>query len=196
MATLLLSQGIPMIVGGDEQARTQGGNNNAYCQDNQVSWFDWEAADGAMTAYTQRLIELRRQHPVFRRRRYFQGRALHGQDADIAWFRPDGVEMTEHDWRSGFAKSMAVFLNGDAIPDPGPRGEHITDDSFLVLFNAHHERLDFVLPESVGTAWVSVVDTFDALAEGERYKLGDVGKVEGRSLVVMRRMGPAERPAG
>jgi glycogen operon protein len=189
MATLLLSQGIPMIVGGDEQARSQGGNNNAYCQDNEVSWFDWEAADGAMIAYTQRLIELRRQHPVFRRRRYFQGQALYGQDADIAWFRPDGMEMTEHDWRSGFAKSMGVFLNGDAIPDPGPRGEQITDDSFLLLFNAHHERLNFVLPGSVGTAWVSVVDTFDALAEGERYKRGDVRKVEGRSLVVLRRMG-------
>ena len=116
LATLLLSQGIPMMLGGDEMGRTQDGNNNAYCQDNEISWFDWDSMDGSLVAFTSRLIALRRDHPVFRRRRWFHGRPLHGKDiVDVAWFRPDGTEMEESDWESGFAKSIAVFLNGDAI---------------------------------------------------------------------------------
>ncbi|MDQ1356266.1 MAG: isoamylase, partial [Acidimicrobiaceae bacterium] len=130
LATLLLSQGIPMLLGGDEMGRTQDGNNNAYCQDNELSWFDWEHQDGSLIAFTQRLLAIRRHHPVFRRREYFQGRALHGGGIDdVAWFGPDGSEMSEDDWQEGYAKSMAVFLNGEAIPGPDNRGDRIVDDT-------------------------------------------------------------------
>ena len=190
LATLFLSQGIPMLLGGDEMARTQGGNNNAYCQDNETSWFDWEHTDGELVAFTQRLINLRRRHPVFRRREYFQGRALHGQGEDIAWFGPDGSEMSEEDWGSGFAKSMAVFLNGEAIPSPDNRGERITDDSFLVVFNAHHEPMTFTLPpERFGPRWIRTLDTADVLDEGEQVGAGGKAIVQDRSLVLFRRIG-------
>ena len=189
LTTLFLSQGIPMLLGGDEMARTQGGNNNAYCQDNEVSWFDWLDGDIALGLFTQRLIEFRKSHPVFRRRRYFQGRPLHGETvADIAWFRPDGVEMTEEDWQTGHAKSMAVFLNGEAIPTPDPRGERIIDDSFLVVFNAHHEELTFTCPgEAIGKSWVNVLSTDDGLVGGERYDAGGEVSLVGRSVLVLRR---------
>jgi isoamylase len=190
LATLLLSQGIPMLLGGDEMARTQGGNNNAYCQDNETSWFDWERTDGELVAFTHRLINLRRRHPVFRRREYFQGRALHGQDEDIAWFAPDGTEMSEQDWGSGYAKSMAVFLNGEAIPSPDSRGEQITDDSFLVVFNAHHESLTFTMPpERFGPRWIRTLDTADVMDEGEQVGAGGKAVVQDRSLVLFRRIG-------
>jgi glycogen operon protein len=180
-----------MLLGGDEMGRTQGGNNNAYCQDNEVSWFDWDAQDGALVAFTQRLIELRREHPTFRRRRYFQGRALHGSEVgDIAWFRPDGSERTDEDWNEGYAKSIAVFLNGDAIPTPDLRGERVIDDSFIVLFNAHHEPLAFVLPPvEWGERWVKVLDTADSLSEGDQSKAGEELPVEARTLVLLRRVG-------
>ncbi|MBI2708850.1 MAG: glycogen debranching protein GlgX [Actinobacteria bacterium] len=190
LATLLLSQGIPMILGGDEQARTQAGNNNAYCQDNEVSWFDWERADGALTAFTLRLIELRKRHPVFHRRRWFLGRPLRGSGvADIAWLRPDGEEMADDDWEQGYARSVGVFLNGDAIPDPDPRGERIVDDSFLVLFNASDDEIDFTLPARLGERWVKVLDTDDGLTEGEQRKGGEVLAVPARSLSLLRRAG-------
>ena len=189
LVTLFLSQGIPMLLGGDEMARTQGGNNNAYCQDNEVSWFDWDNQDVALGLFTQRLIEFRKDHPVFRRRRFFQGRALHGDGvADIAWFRPDGEEMSDDDWQSGYAKSMAVFLNGEAIPTPDPRGERIEDDSFLVVFNAHHEDLDFTCPgEAIGKSWVNVLSTDESLVGGERYDAGGEIPLSARSIVVLRR---------
>ena len=192
LATLLLSQGIPMILGGDEMGRTQGGNNNAYCQDNETSWFDWEDLDGTLVAFTTRMVALRREHPVFRRRRWFLGRPLHGKGiADLAWFRPDGTEMEEKDWESGFAKSMAVFLNGNAIASTDARGARVVDDSFLVVFNAHHEEVDFTLPpDHFSSRWVKVVDTADAFAEGEQLKAGDSLEVSGRSLTVLRATGP------
>jgi isoamylase len=191
LATLLLSQGVPMVLGGDEMGRTQHGNNNAYCQDNEVSWFDWENQDGALVAFTQRLIALRRSHPVFRRRHFFQGQPLHGTDvSDIAWFRADGSEMTDDDWRHGVAKTLAIFLNGDAIPDLDARGQRVVDDSFLVLFNAHHEPVEFGLPaERFGERWVKIVDTADEFDEGVQLKAGDALDVEGRSLVLLRRGG-------
>jgi isoamylase len=191
LATLMLSQGVPMLLGGDEMGRTQGGNNNAYCQDNEVSWFDWDAQDGALVAFTQRLIRLRKTHPVFRRRHFFQGQPLHGEGvSDIDWFRSDGTEMTDADWREGYAKTLGVFLNGDAIPDLGARGERITDDSFLVLFNAHFEEVDFVLPpEQFGERWVKVLDTADAFDEGAQIKAAETLCVESRSLVLFRRGG-------
>ncbi|HUP69965.1 MAG TPA: glycogen debranching protein GlgX [Acidimicrobiales bacterium] len=191
LATLLFSQGVPMILGGDEIGRTQQGDNNAYCQDNEISWFDWEGQDGALTAFTSRLISLRKTHPVFRRRRFFQGRPIHGdQSRDIAWFRPDGSEMTEKDWHEGFAKSIIVFLNGEAISSPDSRGEPIVGESFLVVFNGHHEALDFTMPAPVfGDRWVSTVDTADALREGEQTKAGEQLTLEGRSVILLRRAG-------
>ncbi len=190
LATLMLSQGIPMLLGGDEMARTQQGNNNAYCQDNEISWYDWEHQDGGLIAFTQRLIALRKHHPVFRRREYFQGRALHGGCDDIAWFGPDGTEMSETDWQEGYAKSMAVFLNGEAIPSPDSRGDRVVDDTFLVLFNAHHEPIDFALPEErFGKRWIRTLDTADTLAEGDQVDADQTTRVEARSLVVLRRVG-------
>ncbi|MDQ1391121.1 MAG: isoamylase [Acidimicrobiaceae bacterium] len=191
LATLLLSQGIPMLLGGDEMARTQGGNNNAYCQDNETSWFDWEHQDGSLIAFTQRLLAIRRHHPVFRRREYFQGRALHGGGVDdVAWFGPDGSEMSEDDWQEGYAKSMAVFLNGEAIPGPDSRGDRIVDDTFLVLFNAHHEPIDFTLPEErFGKRWIRTLDTADAMAEGDQVDANQQTQIQGRSLTLLRRVG-------
>jgi glycogen operon protein len=191
LATLLLSQGIPMLLGGDEMGRTQDGNNNAYCQDNELSWFDWEHQDGSLIAFTQRLLAIRRHHPVFRRREYFQGRALHGGGIDdVAWFGPDGSEMSEDDWQEGYAKSMAVFLNGEAIPGPDNRGDRIVDDTFLVVFNAHHEPIDFTLPdERFGKRWIRTLDTADALAEGEQVDANQQTQVQGRSLTLLRRVG-------
>ena len=163
LTTLLLSQGVPMLLAGDEIGRTQHGNNNAYCQDNELSWIDWENADLDLLYFTVSLLAFRRAHPVFRRRRWFQGRPLHGKDVrDIAWFTPQGQEMSDDDWNVGFAKSLTVYLNGNAIPSRGPRGEAIVDDTFLLCFNAHYEPLTFTLPEQkFGVRWHRVVDTAD-----------------------------------
>jgi isoamylase len=139
LATLCLSQGVPMLLGGDEVGRSQRGNNNAYCQDNELSWYDWEHADHVLLEFTRRLIALRREHPVFHRRRWFQDRPL--RVTDIGWFALDGQEMSEEQWTQVFAKSLGVFLNGEAIASRGPQGDRIRDDSFYVLFNAHHEPL-------------------------------------------------------
>ncbi|HEU4521236.1 MAG TPA: glycogen debranching protein GlgX, partial [Thermoanaerobaculia bacterium] len=136
ITTLFTSQGVPMLLGGDEIGRTQRGNNNAYCQDSEISWFDWQNPDLELMAFTARVIKFRREHPVFTRRRWFMGRPLRGADvSDIGWFKPDGEEMTDADWQSGFARSVGVFLNGRAIPTPDGRGEPIVDDSFYLLFN-------------------------------------------------------------
>ncbi len=192
LTTLFLSQGIPMLLGGDEFSRTQGGNNNAYCQDNEISWYDWDAArqHDTLLEFTRKLSRLRHEHPVFRRRRYFQGRPLRGSDvADIGWYTPDGSVMDDDDWESGFAKSITVFLNGDAIREPDARGERITDASFFLLFNAHHEAIDFVLPEGeFGDSFVVEIDTARPVPVEERYvKPGGDIRVEARSMLVLRR---------
>ncbi|HVG06150.1 MAG TPA: glycogen debranching protein GlgX [Thermoanaerobaculia bacterium] len=196
LATLLLSQGIPMLLGGDEMGRTQRGNNNAYCHDSEVSWFDWENADESLVAFTAKLIGLRRDHPVFRRRRWFKGRSGEGQgkggwdQPDIAWFRPDGEEMDDQDWGSGFAKSLGVFLNGQAIPSLDPRGNRVVDDSFYLLFNAHDEALPFRLPKRPewGESWVRVLDTAEGFLQGgETVSAGSEVRVEARSLVLLKR---------
>ncbi|MCL1593841.1 MAG: glycogen debranching protein GlgX, partial [Actinomycetia bacterium] len=140
LTSLMLSQGVPMLLGGDELGRTQKGNNNAYCQDNEVSWYDWTNIDSDMLSYTRELVRVRREHPVFRRRRWFEGRSVRGSDRhDIAWYNTDGTPMSDDDWNRGHAKSLAVYLNGNAIPTLDARGERVIDDSFLVLFNAHSE---------------------------------------------------------
>ena len=161
MFTLLTSQGIPMILGGDEMGRTQGGNNNAYCQDNEISWFDWEQLDAEMMAFTARLIALRLDHPVLHRRDFFHGRPIHGADVrDLNWFNINGDEMSDDEWNEGFAKSLMVFLNGDGIPYMGARGEPVRDQSMLLLFNAYHETLPFTLPgPEFGATWEVHVDT-------------------------------------
>jgi isoamylase len=161
MFTLLTSQGIPMLLGGDEMGRTQGGNNNAYCQDNEISWFDWEHVNHDMAAFTARLVALRLAHPVLHRRDFFHGRPIHGQDVrDVNWLNISGDEMSDEEWSEGYAKSLMVFLNGEGIPYMGLRGEPVRDDSMLILFNAYHEPLPFTLPgPEFGDSWEVVVDT-------------------------------------
>jgi isoamylase len=160
LTTLFLSQGIPMLLGGDEISRTQQGNNNAYCQDNEISWFHWTEADPDLLEFTTSLIQLRKDHPVFRRRKYFMGRSIRGDKmCDIAWFRPDGKEMSEEDWSVGHSKSVAIFLNGRGLSDLDVTGEPIKDDSFTILFNAHYEPLEFTLPDSIIPQWYLVLDT-------------------------------------
>ncbi|ASO21369.1 glycogen operon protein [Actinoalloteichus hoggarensis] len=171
LATLLLSQGTPMLLHGDELGRTQRGNNNAYCQDNDVSWVDWSrAADHEdLVDFVSALNRLRRNHPVFRRRRFFAGRPIRTGDElrDLAWFTPSGDEMTEHDWDVPFGRAVTVFLNGDGIPDRDRRGERVTDDSFLLCFNAHGQELEVTLPgPDYGLEWTVVVDTASGAVHG------------------------------
>ncbi|MGA7689457.1 MAG: glycogen debranching protein GlgX [Jiangellales bacterium] len=192
LATLLLSQGVPMLAHGDELGRTQQGNNNVYCQDNQLSWIDWSDVDTELLAFTRMLTELRADHPVLRRRRFFDGHGS-GPDeevGDIVWFRPDGTIMTSDDWRTGYARSLAAFLNGEAIPHPGPRGEQIVDDSFLLLFHAGHEDIDVTVPQAwLGEAWAFVLDTADPdAADRAPVGPGDEVALTARSVVVLRRL--------
>ena len=197
LATLLLSQGVPMMLHGDEVGRTQHGNNNGYCQDNEISWVDWspKAVDTALLEFTQRLIHLRRDHPVFRRRRFFQGADVRGASGDdeIAWFRPDGEHMGDEDWTGGYARSLAVFLNGGRLPDVDARGEPVRDDSFLVLMNAHDQSVDFVLPDGpFGEAWTVQLDTADDAAglatdPAREVTAGAVRVVAAHGLVLLRR---------
>jgi len=189
LSTLLLSQGVPMLLGGDEMGRTQQGNNNAYCQDNDISWYDWGNVEDALLFFCQRIIRYRKEHPVFRRRRWFQGQPIHGSEVqDIAWFTLEGEQMAEKDWEQGYAKSLGVFLNGKTIPNPNPRGEPVTDDSFYIIFNAHHEALDFTLPGTYwGARWLKELDTKIGWPEDkESFKARDIITVEARCLVVLR----------
>ncbi|GCD34024.1 glycogen operon protein GlgX homolog [Streptomyces chrestomyceticus JCM 4735] len=250
IATLLLSQGVPMLSHGDEFGRTQNGNNNAYCQDNELAWVRWpgtggpgpesgedvpgasgsgatadpgaEAADDVQTdspadlsdsdlqeqreqaavreegremlAFVRQMVWLRRDHPVFRRRRFFHGRPMegtHDELSDIAWFTAEGEEMRQRDWQAAHAKSLTVFLNGSAITEPGPRGERITDDSFLLMFNAHGDDREFTVPVDHGRQWQAVVDTAhpEVVADGGGLKAqaGDQLTLLGRSMMVLQR---------
>jgi glycogen operon protein len=193
LTTLLLSQGVPMLLHGDEVGRTQRGNNNVYAQDNELAWIDWADAreHSVLLDFVSEVTALRRKHPVFRRRRFFAGRPARGSlgSADIAWLRPTGEEMTDEDWESGFAKSLAVFLNGDAIRESDARGEPVHDDSFLLLLNAHHESIEFTLPDKVlGASWVVEIDTALPVSAEERHaKAGEKVHVDARSMVVLRR---------
>jgi glycogen operon protein len=192
LTTLLFSQGVPMMLHGDELGRTQGGNNNGYCQDNDISWIQWvlDEDDQKLLVFTQSLVKLRREHQVFRRRRFFAGNADHGGESelgDIAWFTPEAQHMDEEAWSNGQARSLMIFLNGSAIPEPDPRGQQILDDSFLVMFNAHDEALAFTLPdEEYGAQWIPVIDT--ARHEIEATPLDPTWQiqVQARSIVVLR----------
>ena len=194
--TLLLSQGVPMISGGDEIGRTQKGNNNGYCQDNELSWFDWENFDEKLLNFTRSLIALRRKHRIFARRRWFQGRPLHGSGVkDLAWFTPQAKEMSEEDWKAGFAKSLAVFFNGDAIASTDIYGDRVTDDSFYFIFNAHHEPLQFTLPDgSLAKSWLKVIDTNDPPRRRERrkdqqeFEAGGTVQAAERSLILLQKV--------
>ena len=196
LATLFLSQGVPMLCGGDEIGRTQRGNNNGYAQDNDLSWYDWDAADTSLLGFTRDLIKLRSQHPVFTRRRWFQGRPIRGNDvSDIGWFTPGGTEMSDQDWETSFAKTLGVFLNGTAIRTMDERGRHVVDDSFYVMFNAHSEKVEFVLPETKwGEQWTIALDTNDSADHlavenlGRQLNAGEHLHVEGWSLVLLRRV--------
>ena len=194
LATLLLSQGVPMISHGDELGRTQQGNNNGFCQDNELTWIDWKNLDVDLLAFTRYVSSLRRDHPVFRRRRFFDGLPVgrRGRKGlpDIAWLRPDGSQMTKQDWGSGFGRAVAVFLNGQGIADRDGRGERVVDDSFVLCFSAHHEHIQFMLPPaSYGRNWQVVLDTMNPDVGDEqvlRYRQRvDVGP---RALVVLQRI--------
>ncbi|TQM68377.1 glycogen operon protein [Actinomadura hallensis] len=189
LATLFISQGVPMLSHGDELGRTQEGNNNAYCQDNEISWVHWD--DTGDMEFVQMLSRLRHEHPVFRRRRFFTGRGT-GAAADIAWLTPAGDVMTDHDWNVGFAKSLGVFLNGDAITEPDPRGRRVRDDSFLLLINAGAEPVEFTLPGGeYGERWEYALDTADPAMAGERPRLKarDTVTIIDRALTVLKRLG-------
>jgi glycogen operon protein len=184
LATLFLSQGVPMLLGGDEIGRTQQGNNNAWCQDNELSWFDWESADGELLEFVRRLIQLRRAHPVFRRASFLEGRGE--RLPDVWWMRPDGRRMTLRDWDNAQSRAIGVFLNGDELRTETRSGEEVTDDSFLVLFNAFFDDVTFRLPaRRLGLRWELVLHT--GRFEGDRLVPGAEVTVEARSLAVLRR---------
>ncbi len=194
IATLLLSQGVPMLLAGDEIDRSQGGNNNAYCQDNEVSWLDWELDDDKrkLLAFTQRVIALRRAHPVFRRRDFYKGRPVRGPGVkDIAWLRPEGGEMTDDEWNQHFARCLGVYLAGEGLTETDGRGKPVRDLSFLVLFNAHHESISFKLPDFAGGRWSALLDTAfeDGLEIDGTFDAGADYDLKGRSLVLMQQVG-------
>jgi isoamylase len=198
LATLLLSQGVPMLVGGDELGRTQGGNNNAYCQDNEVSWYDWDNADTQLQAWVTGLIALRRDHPTFRRRQFFQGKSLHGEGTvDLAWFAADASEMTDDEWNEGAVKSVAIYLGGNAI-EQSWRGEQIHDTNFLWLVNADHDPVQFTLPAANwGEQWRVTLDTTTSEVDAADARVFDAGSTVdllAHALVLLEHVA-AETPA-
>jgi isoamylase len=193
LATLLLSQGVPMLCGGDEMGRTQHGNNNAYCQDNEISWVEWKLSKHqlALIAFTKSLIQLRQQHPVFRRRRFFQGRRIRGAEVkDISWLRPDGKEMTDEDWALGYVRCLGVRLAGHAIEEKDSKGRPVQDETFLLLLNAHHEPRPFTLPaHKPGVRWQPVLDTASSPGHEKTVRLLKGGleyDLDARSLALLR----------
>ncbi|UJP39139.1 glycogen debranching protein GlgX [Cellulomonas palmilytica] len=204
LATLLLSQGIPMLAHGDELGRTQQGNNNVYCQDNELSWVDWDLDDErtGLLEFARRVVQLRREHPVFRRRRFFAGAPDHGGESDlrdIAWLSPSGEHMADDEWNSSSARAVQVFLNGDAIAEPDVRGEQIVDDSFLILFNGAPEPTAFTIPDSeYGEQWTAVLDTDSQVDPGDTALPGEELALARHSMVVLTRppVTPIPAPSG
>ena len=181
-----------MFLAGDAIGHTQNGNNNAYCQDNEISWLDWnpEHIDQEFLEFVQKVVALRKEHPVFRRRNFFQGRNIRGKEIkDIVWLKPDGLEMTDEEWNQEFARSLGVSLAGEAVNDVDERGQRIRDDNFLLLMNAHHECVTFVLPaHRRGVRWEGVLDTAadSSKKRGSIFKGGQPYQLEARSLAVLR----------
>jgi isoamylase len=191
LATLFLSQGVPMLLAGDEMGHTQNGNNNAYCQDNELSWIDWDekAQDTDLIEFTSLVIGLRNNHPVFRRRKFFQGRSIKGADVkDIIWLLPDGQEMSDEGWNKGSAQCLGLFLAGDGLDEVDEHAEPIKDESFLVLLNANHEAVPFRLPtmQQEGS-WLALVDTSREKGTGEKEGKpgGEVYPLEARSMAIL-----------
>lgn len=192
LATLFLSQGVPMLLSGDEIGRTQQGNNNAYAQDNEISWLDWNLTPEkrALLAFCQKLVALRRDHPSFRRHDFFAGRALgEGPLKDLLWLRPDGLEMTEAEWETDFARCLGMYLSGIALTGDDPRGQPLRDDDFLLLFNAHHEDMDFRIPDIGEGAWLPMIDTSADTGTPEPQQLapGEVYTMKCRAMAVLTR---------
>ena len=196
-ATLLLSQGVPMILAGDEFGRTQRGNNNAYCQDNEINWVDWYWDDPKwhLLNFVKRMIRLRREHPLFRRRDFFHGVAVgEGGRKDVAWLKPDGHEMSAEEWEKDFARCLGMWLHGDSLPETDDRGRALRDASYLVLFNAHHDLIEFKLPDAgAGITWRTEIDTSFESGEPSAEVASPQGAypLQGRSLALLR-----EVPAG
>ena len=195
LTTLMLSQGVPMLLAGDEMGRTQNGNNNAYCQDNEISWTNWDIDnhEHEFMRFVRRIIRLRRRHPVFRRRHFFQGRHIKGVNVkDIMWLRPDGGEMADREWSMSHARCLGLLLHGDAIEEHDEHSRRIYDDTFLLLLNAYEKVIAFRMPEHVGIArWCVEIDTF--YSDGKRpdrrtFNTGERYQLEGRSTTLLRMM--------
>jgi glycogen operon protein len=194
LTTLLFSQGVPMISHGDEMGRTQHGNNNAYCQDNELTWIDWDldAEKRALLNFTTKLVYFRLSQPVFRRRRYFQGRSIRGGEVkDVAWLAPDGREMTDEAWNADFVRCLGMLLNGHAIEEVNERGEGVISDTLLVLLNAHSEKVPFTLaPLEADQQWRRVFDTDQPHSPDRAFKPGSRYPLQGRSVAVFRVIPP------
>ena len=190
MTTLLLSAGVPMVLGGDEICHSQKGNNNAYCQDNELTWLDWNLTDEQRQffEFVRSIVHIRKTNPVFQRRKFFQGRSPDGTDeADISWFQPSGEEMSEEAWNTGYGQCLGVRLPGDLIGDVNERGEPITGDSIVLLVNAHHETVPFTLPSrDGGSGWERLIDTAESVNDPIIVPGGKQYDVKGRSMVVLR----------
>ncbi|HWN65052.1 MAG TPA: glycogen debranching protein GlgX [Candidatus Binatus sp.] len=191
LTTLFLSQGVPMLCGGDEWGRTQNGNNNAYCQDNEISWFNWERDEkqNQLLGFTQKLIQLRKDHPVFRRPKFFQGRRIRGSEIrDVMWFNPGGNEMSEEEWAHPFVRCLGMLLSGDTMDVFNFEGEPIRDDTFLLLINAHYEPIPFVLPGQEHIEWQLILDTMNAegfFTEPKKFASGDDVDLGGRAACLL-----------
>jgi isoamylase len=188
LATLFLSQGVPMLLAGDESGQTQQGNNNAYCQDNELTWINWDKADRELVDFTAMLVSFRKAHPIFSRKHWFMGRPIRAKGlADIGWFLPDGTEMTDDHWKKDFAKSLGIFLYGGGLHSVNSRNEPLTDDSFYLLFNAHSDSVEYKIPEKkYGVSWKKIVNTENP-ANGDKtdYKPGETIIVGSRTIVVL-----------
>jgi isoamylase len=193
LTTLFLSQGMPMLLGGDEFGRTQNGNNNAYCQDNEISWFNWQRRDNQLFEFTKRLIQFRKQHPVFRRPKFLQGKRVRGSEIkDVMWFNPGGNEMSDEDWASPFARCLGMLLSGDAADVVDSQGDPIRDDTFILLINAHHEPIPFVLPGEEHLEWELILDTAreeGLLKKPAKFSSGDDVDLRDRSACLLRLTG-------
>jgi glycogen operon protein len=201
LTTLFLSEGVPMLLGGDEWGRTQKGNNNAYCQDNEISWFDWkhDEKQNQFLEFTRKLISFRKAHPVFRRPKFFQGRRIRGSEIrDVMWFNPGGSEMSEEEWASPFVRCVGMLLSGDTVDVVNFEGEPIRDDTFLLLINAHYEAIPFVLPGQENLEWELILDTMDPngfLAEPRKFASGDDVDIAGRACCLLQLVRGAQAQA-
>jgi isoamylase len=191
LATLFLSQGVPMLLAGDEMGRSQQGNNNAYCQDNEISWLNWELQpeDEELLAFVRHMIDLRKKHPAFHRRSFFQDQQLRGKIKNIMWFTPDGLEMGDYEWNQGFARCLGMYLAGDAVGEVDRLGNPVVDDDFLLILNASSDQIPFTLPSFRSRGhWLVAVDTSipSEHSNTKQYARGSAYPLQGRSLVLLR----------